>query len=198
MASMMAVLPMALQVGGSLLQFAGAQKSSAAAQEAAQRTAQAKQYEAAQMDVQAGQEVAASQRGAMEQKRMADLAASRALALAAASGGGTDGNVANIIASITGEGAYRSLVSLYQGESKARTLKMAADAKRYEAGVAIEEGSQKAEAYQTAGLASLASGAGTLYAKYGRGGPAAPSESSQTGDSALLSPGSYDSGFEAA
>lgn len=191
MASMMAFLPMALQVGGTLLNFSGSQQSAEAAKAAAQRTSQAKQYEAAQMDVQAGQEVAASQRGALEQKRMADLAASRALALAAASGGGTDAGVANIIASITGEGAYRSLVSLYQGESKARTLKMAADAKRYEAGVAIEEGSQKADAYQTAGLASLASGAGTLYAKYGRGGPAA-----QTGDSALLSPGSYDSGFE--
>jgi hypothetical protein len=192
MAGVASFLPMAMQIGGSLLQFSGAQKAAGAAEAAAQRNAQAKGYEAEQLDMQAGQEIASSQRAALEQKRTADLAVSRALALAAASGGGaSDPGVTRILSALTGEGAYRSLVSLYQGESKARTMRMAADGKRYEAGVAIEEGSQKADAYRTAGFGALASAGGTLYAKYGGGGPA-----KQQGDQTLISPGSYDSGFE--
>lgn len=188
MAGIAAAIPMAMQIGGPLLQFVGAQQAAGAARSAAERTAQARNFEAAQMNVQAGQEVASSQREALEQKRVADLAVSRALALAAASGGGaSDPGVTQILSALTGEGAYRSLVSLYQGESKARTLRMGAGGKRYESGVALEEGKQKASAYNMAGFGALATGGATLYAKYGNGGPA-----KQQGDSALVDTSAID------
>ena len=60
---------------------------------------------AVQLEEKAGQERAISQRKAVNVRRQAKLAESRALALAAASGGGaSDPTVMNIISGIAGEG----------------------------------------------------------------------------------------------
>lgn len=90
--------------------------------------------EAKQLEAKAGRTRASSQREAIEQRRQADLLNSRTLALAAASGAGVDDpTVLNIMADIAGEGAYRFMTSLYEGEEEARGLEIAADARRKEA-----------------------------------------------------------------
>src|SRR3990172_2605978 len=78
-------------------------------------------FQAAQMNQQAGQERATSQRAAIEQRRAARIAASRATALAAASGGGaTDPTVLNILGDIKTEGEYNALSAMFGGEERAR------------------------------------------------------------------------------
>lgn len=90
--------------------------------------------EALQLDRQAGLERATSQRDAMEQQRQARLLESRALAVAAAGGGGADDpTVVNTIANIAGEGEYRALTALYNGEEQALGLEAEATARRKEA-----------------------------------------------------------------
>lgn len=90
--------------------------------------------EAKQLDANAGLERAMSQREAMEERRQARLLNSRALAVAAASGGGADDpTVVNIMADIEGEGEYRALTALFNGEASARGLENQARAKRVSA-----------------------------------------------------------------
>jgi hypothetical protein len=98
--------------------------------------AQAKQLksEAAQLDAQALTEQASSQREAVEQRRNARFAQSRALALAAAGGtSASDGDIEKIISDIAGEGEYRALSALYSGDEQADSLKAQAKARRKEA-----------------------------------------------------------------
>lgn len=120
-------------------------------------------------DRQAGLVVAASQRQAGEERRQADLAASRALAVAAASGGGvSDPTVVNILANTRGEGAYRAQVALYEGEERSRAIRIAgAGAQDFDDGDSIMAGATAAAAGRLArtGL--------SLYARYGMGGPGA-------------------------
>lgn len=90
--------------------------------------------EARQLEAKAGTERAISQRQAMEERRQARLAASRGLAVAAASGGGADDpTVVNTLANIAGEGEYRALTALYNGEETARGDEAQAKARRKEA-----------------------------------------------------------------
>lgn len=70
-------------------------------------------------------EIAGGQRRAGEEKRQADLLASRALAVASASGADPSGvQITDIIADIDGEGAYRAAVAMYEGEANARSLRL--------------------------------------------------------------------------
>lgn len=93
----------------------------------------AMQFQAAQLRINAGQQMASSQRQAFDVQRESDYIASRALAVAAASGGGaSDPTVVNLMARNAAEMAYRKSVALYQGENAAREMNMAADAKEYE------------------------------------------------------------------
>lgn len=164
-AAMMTVL-------GMFTQAMGARTASAAATSNAQAQAQANEFVAIQHDQQAGQEVAIAQRRALEEKRQSQLLQSRALAVAAASGAGaSDPTVVHLISEISGEGAYRAAVALYDGEEKARQLRLKAAASRYEGALAVAGGEAQASAYRTSALSSLLSGAGTLYTRYGMGGP---------------------------
>lgn len=100
----------------------------------ARSEAKALKKEAQQLEIQAGTERAISQRSAMEERRQARLVASRGLAVAAASGGGADDpTVVNMLANIEGEGEYRALTALYNGEEEARGLEGQAKARRKEA-----------------------------------------------------------------
>lgn len=119
-------------------------------------------YQAAQEDIAAGQQQAASQRQAQTVDRQSKLVQSRALAVAAASGGGaSDPTVTDIIGRIAGEGAYRSQLALYEGNDAARTLQMRADAARF-------QGRQAEAAGYTNAFSTVLRGANTLFSKYGR------------------------------
>lgn len=156
---------------GAGLEYGGNQSAAAAARVAAQRHAVAQQFQAEQLRVNAGQQVAAAQHDAAEQGRQATLLASRAQALAAASGGGAlDPGVVKIISNIAGEGQHRAAVALYQGEERARAMRMSASAADYNASLAISDGELKADAFERAGTAALFKGAGSLFSKYGSGG----------------------------
>jgi hypothetical protein len=166
-------------VVGGALQMEGYNQAADGARLAGRRKLVASQFEAEQLEQNAGQAIAASQREAIEQRRQADLAASRALALAAASGGGaSDTSVVNIIANLKGEGSYRSAVALYRGEDQARLMRMGASAKRYEGAVAEEGAAFEAAGYETMAMASAFKTAGSafdlgksLYTRYGANSP---------------------------
>ena len=222
----MSWIPIALQAAGTLMSIKGsrdaskASKSGArAARESAKARQQAKEFEAAQiekltefeaaqLEQNAGQTIAASQRAAAEKRRQALLVQSRALAVAAAGGGGVgenDTSFMNLMANTAGRGAYDSAVALYEGEDRARLMRMQATAtryegrakgaaRRYEGAMDIEAGDSAADAYKTQAsayrtqaMSSALSLGGSLFAKYGGGGP--------SGDAALIGemvPGMYD------
>ena len=122
--------------------------------------------QAAQLDVQAGQERATSQRQAIEERRAGRLASSRALAIAAASGGGSDDpSVVNAIANIAGEGEYRALTALYDGNIQADDTMREAKSRRKEA-----KNVKRASLFKAAG--SILGAGATLADRYGGGKPA--------------------------
>lgn len=100
---------------------------------------------------------AESQREALNERKKANYAASRALAVSAASGAGT---ADNIIGDLQAEGDYRVLSALYQGDTDAQLAKFAAGATRRQ-GAARQRG-----AYMNAG-STILGGASDFYSKYG-------------------------------
>lgn len=170
----MAWAAVAAQVVGTILTVSGGLKQASAAEAAGARARQASEFQAAQMEQQSGQATASAQRRSLEQRRRAQMVASRALAVSAASGAGaSDPTIETIISDIAGEGAYRAGIELYQGEERARQLRMGADAAIYEGQVAEQSGREKASAARMQAFGSALSGSGSLYAKYGMGGPTA-------------------------
>lgn len=162
------------------LQLIGGIQSASASRAAAERQATQDRFQRDQMTQNAGQDIAAAQRKAHNEKVRANMLASRAVAAAGASGGGlTDPSIINLIADIQGEGAYRSNVQLYQGEEQARGSLMGADAKNYEAESAIIGGRQKSNAYLMKGFTGAGS---TLYSRFGGGGPRAKKTGDDTAD----------------
>ena len=177
-------------IGGTLLSYKGQKDAGAAARRAGTRENVARQFEAEQLRQQATQVIAASQRQALGEMRQGDIVASRAIALAAASGGGvSDPTIVNLLARTKGEGAYRAGVALYEGEEQARKLRMKAASKLYEGAGAEEAGIYREAAHKTLAKASLFKGTAhlSLFSKYGGGGPPGGS-----GDAALLDAGSAD------
>lgn len=155
-------IPLALMAGSTLLS-AGGTIAGANAQAGQLRS------EATQLDAMAGTDRASSQRTAAEQKRQARIIQSRALAVAAASGGGaSDPTVINILSRLEGEGEYRSLVALYEGEESARSKEAQAIARRKEAK------NVKRAGYISA-ASTVLSGASTMYSRFGGGGAPATS-----------------------
>lgn len=90
-------------------------------------------YQAKQMRKVALRKEAESQRVAIEEAKAGRLLASRAKAIAGASGAGVDDpSVNKIITEIESQGEYNALVALYEGTMQARDLRMQADATREE------------------------------------------------------------------
>lgn len=107
---------------------------------------------------------ASGQRAAMEEKRQAEIMASRAIAVAAASGGDTsDPSISKVIADIQGEGAYRAAVAMYNAEDEAKKL-------IYEGKMAKVSGQIEASNYRMQAVSSLLKGAGSMGATYKLGG----------------------------
>lgn len=124
---LLAAVPTILGVVGGVVK-AGAEISGANAQ------AKDLNSQATQLDARAGAVRASSQRSAIDQRRQARLTNSRALAVAAASGGSaTDPTVVNIIANTEGEGEYRALTDLYNGNEQGISYEQQAAARRTEA-----------------------------------------------------------------
>lgn len=149
------VAPLPLLAAGTLASAAGTLMGGATAQAAADA-------EAAQMRQAAGQSRATAQQEAIQERRRAELAQSRALALAAASGGGaSDPTVVNTVGALEREGEYNALSALYEGEERARGLDLGARMRRFE-GASNRRGS-----YFSAGT-NLLMGGGSLLEKYSR------------------------------
>ena len=155
---------------GSAMQLGGALTQSDALKQAGAQQRIEKNFEAQQMEQNATQTVASSQRQAMAERRQAQLVASRALALGGSSGAGlTDPTMAGILTDIASEGSYRSALALYEGEDRARKMRMGAEAAEYE-GEVLERGAhQKAKAVRTTGYGSVMQGLGSMGMKYGMG-----------------------------
>ncbi len=74
---------------------------------------------------------AASQRAASDERKLADLAISEAIANAAASGAGaSDPTVINLLAGLEAEGEYRALSQMFLGEEEAEGMEIQARYKR--------------------------------------------------------------------
>jgi hypothetical protein len=94
---------------------------------------QAAKSQARQMRAMALREEASSQREAMEERKASRLLASRAKAMAGASGAGIDDPTVNkILGEIDATGEYNALVAMYEGTMKARDTRFQADATREE------------------------------------------------------------------
>lgn len=175
----MAELALIATVASTALQAAGTLAAGSAAKKEAF-------FEAQQMQQQAGQERATSQRVAIEKRREAGIAGSRAQALAAAGGGSaTDPTVVNIQSNIAGEGEYNALSALYTGEERARGLEEGADAKIYEGRTAKRASLMKAGA-------TILGGASSLMGKYGGDGPPGGSSSAYNANYDSSQYGPYD------
>ena len=138
---------------------------------AAQRNQQAARFQSAQLRDNAVGEVAAGTIAAANQDLETDYIVSKALAIAAASGGrANDVTVVNNIAKIRGEGRYRSDVARYEGESKSRQMRMQADAYDFQGQNAVDDAkAAKKSSYASSFATTLAgvAGANTMAKKYG-------------------------------
>jgi hypothetical protein len=140
------------------------------------------QFRARLFTQQAGLAIASSQRTAHEERRRAKLVESRALAVAAASGtDASSSGVMNLIANIAGEGAYRSAVALYEGEERAKQLRIEGVMASWSGDTAAFAGRSRQAAHKLEAAGTIMSTMGSMYTKYARNTPNSPK-----GDSALI------------
>lgn len=167
-------------VGGSIVSGLGQMQAGRAANASAK-------FQAAQLEQRAGQERAAAQRQAIEERRRAALAISRGRAVAAASGGGaTDPTVLNVAGGVAAQGEYNALSALFEGEERARGANLQATSARM-------EGKQAKKAGMVGGLGTIAGGVGqTLYMRYGANTSISGSASSGGSKYNPLAYGPYD------
>lgn len=126
-------------------------------------------HQADQMKVNAGQERASSQRGAIEETRRKDLVRSAAIAKSAA-GGGDQLDVLPQLAGIEDEGEFRKLTALYQGEDAARGLESGASGKVWEGDVAYKAAKDRAKSTRRSAYGkALMSVAGTVGGNVSKG-----------------------------
>lgn len=113
------------------------------------------------------------QQAAIEQERQGRVAMSRALAVAAASGGGaSDPTVMNIISRLAGESHLRAMTALYEGDDQARNMRNAAVMTRYSGEVAATQAKQAASASRFGAFTTAMTGAASMFEKYGKKTPA--------------------------
>jgi len=123
-------------------------------------------------DKAAQQTIAAGQRAMLEERRNAEIIASRALAVAAAGGRSGDQSANKIVADIYGEGAYRAAVAMYDAEEQAKKIK-------FEGAMAEYSGEQEASSIRKGMIGSALSFGGSMYAQYKK--PPVPSSGSGYG-----------------
>jgi hypothetical protein len=176
-----------MQVAGAISQMMASREAGRMARVQGERARIAADFAAWQAEEQAGTAIAISQRQAMEERRQATLVASRALAVASASGAGvSDPTMVRILANARGAGTYRANVALYEGEAKARILRLDAAAGRVSGWDAQAEGADRAKGYALQSMGNTFRTGASLYAKYGGDGP--------SGDYKLIDRGDYGGG----
>lgn len=137
--------PQAAKVVGSLVSAKGDMDTGASAEAVAK-------YLARQLEQNAGQQMAVASVAAQEEARQSDLIASRAMAVAAASGAGTlDPSVVKILQGIRAEGALATATQVYNGMETARGMEEEAKATRF-------EGRSYKSAYKRRALSTLLTG----------------------------------------
>lgn len=144
----------------------------AMAEAQAQNAQVAANFEAQQYDYLAGQELAAGQAEAYQQRKQAALVASTALANAAASGAtASDPTTVKVISDIYAQGAYQSALAMYEGEEQARRYQIDAITKRVsgqsQANAALTSGSAARSASGLNSISTLIQGGTSLLNKYG-------------------------------
>lgn len=162
----MAWIAPVMAIAGSMFQAKGQQDAGAASQQSAE-------FIAIQDEQAANNSQGAAQRVANEERRQAALAESRATALAAASGGGADDvTTMDIRTGIVGEGEFRALTALYQGQDRANAYLSDASLRRAGGGEAKRAGDMAA-------MGTLVQSGGSLLTRYGgtSSGPSGPSTS---------------------
>jgi hypothetical protein len=173
-----------MSLAGTAISAFGKQEEGNAAQEQAATMAQnsrvAAEFEAKQSEYLANQAIAVSHAEAYQQRKAAALLASKALANAAASGGGaTDPTVVDLISGIYAEGAYRSALAVYEGEEQARSHNIAAAARRISgesaANAALAQGNSIAKASNMSMFSTLLRGGSSMLDRYGESFLKAPS-----------------------
>jgi hypothetical protein len=130
-------------------------------QQAAKDQQRAAEFQAKQYEQKAGQERAMAQRQAIEDRRQANLAISRAQAIAG--GGAGDDGVLNLTGRIAAEGEYNALTSLYEGEQSALGREMQGTGLRM-------EGQSKRRAANWQSASTIMSTSSSMYGKYSGGG----------------------------
>lgn len=157
-----------MQVGGSLLQAYGQHQQGSDAAASGLQQQQLARFQSGQMRANADEAIASSQRSALDVQRNQEYVASRALAVAAASGGGaSDPTVINLIARTAGESAYRKSVALYQGADKARALDAQASATDYGGALAADRGRENQSSANIGAYSTLMKSGASLFQKYG-------------------------------
>lgn len=157
------ILAMGASAGGTALSAMGAKQSGDAAQQEAD-------FEAKQLNQNADEKQAAAEQQGEQQNKATAYAMSNAQAAAAAGGGSaTDPTVTNIMQTIAGQGRYRALTDMYNGNAAAQADRTAAAAKQYGGALASQAGDTKM-------FSTILGGASSLYDKYGN-----PSSSNNNG-----------------
>lgn len=153
MGPVMAILP-AVMAGVSL---AGTAMSTIGAIRQGQQQKLNADYEALQMEKNAKQIEAAGQQAALEKRRQYDIAQSRALAIAGASGAGAlDPDVLNIIGGLNAEGERAFGTELYNARSNVNAMTSQAAATRYQGQQAQTAGYVRGAATALSGIADAA------------------------------------------
>lgn len=171
-------LSLAMTAVSTAISAYGNMKAGQAAASEGMAAQQAANYKAALAEQQAGQKRATAQRASGEERRRERLVQSSLQARAAAGGGGaSDPTVVSLAEDIAGEGEYRALTALYEGEEAARSLETTGALSRYTGEQARRAGDIRRGAFRTKALTSVVSGIGTaagseygqtLYEKYGK------------------------------
>ena len=160
--------------GSTILSGAGMLQQAQAAK-ITKKTAQAQQAIAVRQadftDRQAGQEQAAAQRAAMEERRQGRFLSSRVRNLAAASGAGAlDPTIIDILGDIDTEVEARALTALYEGGERAASLRTEADLTRQAGIITGQTGKAVAKSERNRALmgaaGTLLSGGTSLATKY--------------------------------
>lgn len=152
---------------GTALSAAGTIASGKAMAQQARNEANVRRWQAEQMEVQGKEEFAMSQRQADQLRREKKLALSRLQATSAASGfTANDPTTLDLAGDIEQYGTFREQMALYGGETKKRDLQYGAAGSRYSAMMSDQLASDyKTNSYLNA-AGTIASGAGSIFAKY--------------------------------
>ncbi|QKJ88013.1 hypothetical protein PMPD1_3080 [Paramixta manurensis] len=151
---MAAAIPLIATVAGTVL-------SASAQKQQADQQYQDSKIQAAQVATQAKNTMAQSQIQAMEDRRQASLAQSRALAVSAASGASsTSASTVKNISDIAQQGELNALTSLWGGNEQARNMNLQSDLLNQQA-----KSVKKAAPLQMIG--SVLQSGSSLYSRYG-------------------------------